>query len=63
MNNTVLLSGQRRVLIHHGHRHCYRWWMVSAPYLTNERSHHMLQLLDAKDKAENLMDSFRNYFR
>jgi hypothetical protein len=32
-------------------------------YLTNERSHHMLQLLDAKDKAENLMDSFRNYFR
>jgi NAD(P)-dependent dehydrogenase (short-subunit alcohol dehydrogenase family) len=38
-------------------------WFSSAPYLTNERSHHMLQLLDAKDKAANLMDTFLNHFR
>src|SRR5271168_3072699 len=32
-------------------------WFSSAPYLTNERSHHMLQLLDTKDKAKHFMDS------
>jgi NADP-dependent 3-hydroxy acid dehydrogenase YdfG len=35
---------------------------VSAPYRTNERSHHMLQLLDAKDKAEHLKDSITGMF-
>jgi NAD(P)-dependent dehydrogenase (short-subunit alcohol dehydrogenase family) len=38
-------------------------WFSSAPYLTNERSHHMLQLLDTKDKAKQLMDDFLKHFR
>jgi NAD(P)-dependent dehydrogenase (short-subunit alcohol dehydrogenase family) len=38
-------------------------WFSSAPYLTNERSHHMLQLLDAKDKAKHLLDDFLKHFR
>jgi NAD(P)-dependent dehydrogenase (short-subunit alcohol dehydrogenase family) len=38
-------------------------WFSSAPYLTNERSHHMLQLLDTKDKAKHLMDDFLKHFR
>jgi NAD(P)-dependent dehydrogenase (short-subunit alcohol dehydrogenase family) len=38
-------------------------WFSSAPYLANERSHHMLQLLDAKDKAEYLKDEFLNHIR
>jgi NAD(P)-dependent dehydrogenase (short-subunit alcohol dehydrogenase family) len=38
-------------------------WFSSAPYLANERSHHMLQLLDTKDKAENLLQNFLGYFR
>jgi NAD(P)-dependent dehydrogenase (short-subunit alcohol dehydrogenase family) len=38
-------------------------WFSSAPYLTNERSHHMLQLLDTKDKAEHLLDNFLRHFR
>jgi NAD(P)-dependent dehydrogenase (short-subunit alcohol dehydrogenase family) len=38
-------------------------WFSSAPYLANERSHHMLQLLDAKDKAAHLMDDFLKHFR
>ena len=38
-------------------------WFSSAPYLANERSHHMLQLLDTKDKAENLLQHFLGYFR
>ena len=38
-------------------------WFSSAPYLANERSHHMLQLLDTKDKAEHLKDAFLNHFR
>ena len=38
-------------------------WFSSAPYLTNERSHHMLKLLDTKDKAEHLMENFLKYFR
>ena len=38
-------------------------WFSSAPYLANERSHHMLQLLDTKDKAETLLEHFLGYFR
>ncbi|TCU54698.1 NAD(P)-dependent dehydrogenase (short-subunit alcohol dehydrogenase family) [Novosphingobium sp. PhB57] len=38
-------------------------WFSSAPYLANERSHHMLQLMDAKDKAEHLKDSVLKAFR
>ena len=35
----------------------------AAPYLANERPHHMLQLLDTKDKAEHLKDEFMKHFR
>lgn len=38
-------------------------WFSSAPYLTNERSHHMLQLLSAKDKTEHLLEDFLNHFK
>jgi NAD(P)-dependent dehydrogenase (short-subunit alcohol dehydrogenase family) len=38
-------------------------WFSCAPYLANERSHHMLQLLDAKDKAKDLMEDFIKHFR
>jgi NAD(P)-dependent dehydrogenase (short-subunit alcohol dehydrogenase family) len=38
-------------------------WFSSAPYLTTERSHHMLQLLDTKDKVENVVDDFLKHFR
>ena len=38
-------------------------WFSSAPYLANERSHHMLQLLDTKDKAQHLMSDFLKHFR
>ncbi|SAL86220.1 3-alpha-hydroxysteroid dehydrogenase [Caballeronia arvi] len=38
-------------------------WFSSAPYLANERSHHMLQLLSTKDKAQHLMDDFLKHFR
>ncbi|HEX4197549.1 MAG TPA: SDR family NAD(P)-dependent oxidoreductase [Caulobacteraceae bacterium] len=38
-------------------------WFSSAPYLANERSHHMLKLLDTKDKAEHLMEDFLRHFR
>ena len=38
-------------------------WFSAAPYLTNERSHHMLQLLTAKDKAQHLLDDFLKHFR
>lgn len=38
-------------------------WFSAAPYLTNERSHHMLQLLDAKEKAGNVLNDFLNHFR
>jgi NAD(P)-dependent dehydrogenase (short-subunit alcohol dehydrogenase family) len=38
-------------------------WFSSAPYLTNERSHHMLQLLSAKDKAEGVLDDLLKHFR
>ncbi|HEY3797449.1 MAG TPA: SDR family NAD(P)-dependent oxidoreductase [Caulobacteraceae bacterium] len=38
-------------------------WFSSAPYLANERSHHMLKLLDTKDKASELLESFLGHFR
>jgi NAD(P)-dependent dehydrogenase (short-subunit alcohol dehydrogenase family) len=38
-------------------------WFCAAPYLTNERSHHMLQLLSAKDKVEHVLDDFLKHFR
>ena len=38
-------------------------WFSAAPYLTNERFHHMLQLLDAKDNAKNMLDDFLKHFR
>lgn len=38
-------------------------WFSSAPYLANERSHHMLQLLTAKDKAQHFLDDFLKHFR
>jgi hypothetical protein len=38
-------------------------WFSSAPYLTNERNHHMLKLLDTKDKAEHLIENFLKHFR
>jgi NAD(P)-dependent dehydrogenase (short-subunit alcohol dehydrogenase family) len=38
-------------------------WFSAAPYLTNERSHHMLQLLTAKDKVENVLEDFLKHFR
>jgi hypothetical protein len=38
-------------------------WFSAAPYLTNERSHHMLQLLGAKDEVGHVLDDFRKHFR
>jgi NAD(P)-dependent dehydrogenase (short-subunit alcohol dehydrogenase family) len=38
-------------------------WFSSAPYLTNERSHHMLQLLSAKDKVEHVVEDVLKHFR
>jgi NAD(P)-dependent dehydrogenase (short-subunit alcohol dehydrogenase family) len=38
-------------------------WFSSAPYLANERAHNMLKLLDAKDKAAGLLESFLGHFR
>lgn len=38
-------------------------WFSAAAYLTNERSHHMLQLLNAKDKAKQVLDEFLKHFR
>jgi len=35
----------------------------SWPYVTYERSHHMLQLLSAREKAEKTLDSFLEHFR
>jgi hypothetical protein len=37
--------------------------VLCAPYLTNERSHHMLQPLSAKDKAEQVLDEILKHFR
>lgn len=38
-------------------------WFSSAPYLTNERSHHMLQLLSAKDKVEHVVKDVLEHFK
>jgi NAD(P)-dependent dehydrogenase (short-subunit alcohol dehydrogenase family) len=38
-------------------------WFSSAPYLSNERSHHMLKLLDTKEKAKHELDEFLQHFR
>jgi NAD(P)-dependent dehydrogenase (short-subunit alcohol dehydrogenase family) len=38
-------------------------WFSSAPYLSNERSHHMLQLLDTKEKGKHALDEFLQHFR
>lgn len=38
-------------------------WFSSAPSLGNERSHHMLELLNAKEKAEHLKSEFLSHFR
>jgi Enoyl-(Acyl carrier protein) reductase len=38
-------------------------WFSSAPYLTNERSDHMLKLPDTKEKAEHTLDEFLQHFR
>jgi hypothetical protein len=34
-------------------------WLSSAPYLANERSHHMLSLLDTKEKLDDFLQQFR----
>lgn len=38
-------------------------WFSAAPYLTNERSHHMLQLLSVKDKVDTVLEDFLKHFR
>jgi hypothetical protein len=38
-------------------------WFSAATYVTNERSHHMLQLLSARDKAEHVLDDILKHFR
>jgi hypothetical protein len=38
-------------------------WFSSAPYLGNERSHHMLSLLKTKDKLEEKKDEVEAFFR
>jgi NAD(P)-dependent dehydrogenase (short-subunit alcohol dehydrogenase family) len=34
-------------------------WFTAGPYLTNERSHHMLSLLKKKDHVQGFLDRFR----
>jgi hypothetical protein len=34
-------------------------WLSSAPYLSNERSHHMLSLMDKKEKLEEFLQHFK----
>jgi NAD(P)-dependent dehydrogenase (short-subunit alcohol dehydrogenase family) len=34
-------------------------WFSAAPYLTNERSHHMLGLMDKKERLEDFLRQFR----
>ena len=34
-------------------------WTSCAPYLTNERHHHMLKLLKAKENVSEFLDHFR----
>jgi NAD(P)-dependent dehydrogenase (short-subunit alcohol dehydrogenase family) len=38
-------------------------WYSAAAYLTNERSHHMLDLLRTKDKAEEAWEEFKGHFQ
>jgi hypothetical protein len=37
-------------------------WFSAAAYLTNERSHHMLDLLKTKDKVEEAWEEFKGHF-
>jgi NAD(P)-dependent dehydrogenase (short-subunit alcohol dehydrogenase family) len=37
-------------------------WFSAAAYLTNERSHHMLDLLKTKDKVEETWEDFKEHF-
>jgi hypothetical protein len=58
------LSCERRVRIHYGTDIVVDGgWFSAAPYLTNERSHHMLQILEAKDKAEGVLGAFLKHFK
>jgi hypothetical protein len=34
-------------------------WFSSAPYLSNERSHHMLSLMDKKQELEEFLQHFK----
>ena len=34
-------------------------WFSAAPYLTNVRSHHMLSLLDKKERLDDFLRHFR----
>jgi NAD(P)-dependent dehydrogenase (short-subunit alcohol dehydrogenase family) len=34
-------------------------WFSAAPYLTNERSHHMLSLMDKKERLDDFLRQFR----
>jgi hypothetical protein len=34
-------------------------WFSSAPYLTNERSHHMLSLMKKKEEAQEFLKRFK----
>jgi hypothetical protein len=38
-------------------------WFSSAPYLGNERSHHMLELLHAKDAAVENKEAVEEFFK
>jgi NAD(P)-dependent dehydrogenase (short-subunit alcohol dehydrogenase family) len=38
-------------------------WFSSAPYLGNERSHHMLELLHAKDAAQEKKEVVEEFFK
>jgi NAD(P)-dependent dehydrogenase (short-subunit alcohol dehydrogenase family) len=38
-------------------------WFSAAPYLAGERSHHMLQLLSAKEKVGHVVDDVLKHFR
>jgi 3alpha(or 20beta)-hydroxysteroid dehydrogenase len=38
-------------------------WTSAAPYLTNERSHHLLTLLKTKDAVHDVIESFLKHFR
>jgi 3alpha(or 20beta)-hydroxysteroid dehydrogenase len=38
-------------------------WFSAGPYLTTERSNHMLKLLKTKDRAEDVLHDFLKHFR